>query len=78
MISSFVLLVAIWTCTKICKVPSFHYRNCLKFFLVLSMLAVMIQVSGKSSHFGSKKLILSKKTPNKQVESFIKLDFHLK
>ena len=60
MISSFVLLVAIWTCTKLCKVPSFHYRDCLKFFLVLSILSVMIQVSGKSSHFGSKKLFFQK------------------
>ena len=70
MISSFVLLVAIWTCTKICKVPSFHYRECLKFFLVLSILSVMIQVSGKSSHFGSKKLILSKKLLISKLKAF--------
>ena len=70
MISSFVLLVAIWTCTKICKVPSFYYRDCLKFFLVLSILSVMIQVSGKSSHFGSKKLILSKKLPISKLKAF--------
>ena len=70
MISSFVLLVAIWTCTKICIVPSFHYRDCLKFFLVLSILSVMIQVSGKSSHFGSKKLILSKKLPISKLKAF--------
>ena len=70
MISSFVLLVAIWTCTKICKVPSFHYRDCLKFFLVLSILSVMIQVSGKSSHFGSKKLILSKKLLISKLKAF--------
>ena len=42
------------------KVPKYYDQDCLKTFLFLSTLPVMIQLSGKSTNFRSKMLVRSK------------------
>ena len=54
---------------KHCKVPK-HVRDCLKVFLLLSTLSMMIQVSGKSAHLAQKKLVLSKKCQKAKLKAF--------
>ena len=50
----------------------------MKIFVLISKLPMMIQVSRKSAHFGSKKLSLSKKTTNiSKDERFLQLNFDL-
>ena len=46
-------------------------------FLLLSTLPTMIQLSGKSTNFGSKMLVLSEKKLIGKVESFLKSSFDL-
>ena len=37
-----------------CKIPKYYHQDCLKAFLLLSTLAVMSELSGKSAHFAQK------------------------
>ena len=70
-------LLLIRSVLKHCKVPKYYNQDCLKIFFLLSELPMMIQISGKKCSFGSKKLVLAKKIPISNGESFLESFFDL-
>ena len=50
---------------KYCKVPKYYDQDCLKTFFLLSLLPIMIQISGKSAHL-DQKCYFYQETTNKQ------------
>lgn len=65
------------TCTRTLKVPEDYKQDCLKIFILFSALAMMIQVSRKSTHL-AQKVDPIKKLPISEVERFLKSSFELK
>ena len=63
--------------TRTLKVPEDYKQDCLKIFILFSALAMMIQVSRKSTHL-AQKVDPIKKLPISKVERFLKSSFELK
>ena len=58
------------------KVPKYFDQDCLKIFVLLFTLSMMIQISGKSHHF-NQKCLFYQNLPTSLVERFLKSSFDL-
>ena len=72
-----VLVVVIQTWAKLLKSAKILWPGLSENFLLLSTLPMMIQISGKSTNFGSKMLAPSKKQLIGEVQSSLKSNFGL-
>ena len=55
--------------------PKYYDQDCIRTFLLLSTLPMMICLSGRSTNFVSKMLVHSKKKTNRQSLTFFKVKF---
>lgn len=61
---------------KRCKIPKYSHEDCLKIFLLLFTLSVIIQVSWKNIPL-AKNISSTKKLPINKIQSFLKSDVDL-
>ena len=52
------------------KMPQYYDPDCLEAFLLASTLPMIIQLSGKSTHFGSEMLVYSKNNLSANLKVF--------